>query len=316
MSARRAIPFVALVAAALARPLPAQDSPVLQEAVRLAAEGRAADARRIVDSALGRARSGEPAFVEALFTRSRVATFGDSAERDLRRIAIEFPASPWADDALLRLAQLAMAAGNPVSAFALAERLRSDYPDSDLRPRAAFWAARAAFDLGDPRVGCVLLDTARAEAVTDVEFANQVGFYRGRCTAGGQAPTATPAGAPAPAQTPAAPTPTPARAESAAARTTTPATDTVTRPAPQPPSPAAASRRAFAVQVAAARTDAEERRVLQALRRGGVEGRVVRGEDGYRRIRVGAYATEREALGAVAGLRRLVGGRPFVVLER
>jgi len=283
---RVVVAFAVTVLALCARPAQAQDNPALQEALRLAAEGRGDEARRIVGAALAGARPGDPAYVEALYWRARLTAMGDSAERDLRRIAIEYPTSRWADDALLQLAQLAMAAGNPASAFALAERLRSDYPESDLRMRAAFWAGRAAFDLGDPRAGCALLDTARTEAAADVEFANQVAFYRARCTAvASAAPPAAQGGQPA-AQQPAA-SPVPARR----------AGD-------------------YTVQVAAVRTDDEERRVLQLLRRAGYEGRVVAGSNGFRRVRVGFYATDGEAQAAIAALRRVVGGRPFVVRER
>jgi len=302
---------VAVAALPLAGPLAAQDNPALREAVRLAGEGRTEDARRLVDAELGRVQPGEPAYVEALFARARVATLGDSAERDLRRIAIEYPTSAWADDALLLLAQLALAAGNPASAFALAERLRSDYPDSDLRPRAAFWAGRASFEVGDPRTACALLDTARTEGAADIEFVNQVGFYRGRC--GAVASTPNPPGQPPAAAAP--PVPPAASPDSETARPAGPAADSSRPPAQQ--APAAVARTAgFAVQVAAVRTDTEERRVLQLLHRGGVEGRAVPGADGYRRIRVEGYATEREAQAAVSSLRRLVGGRPFVVRLR
>jgi hypothetical protein len=302
--------FAATAVALCARPALAQDSPVLLEAARLAAEGRGDEARRMVGTELARARPGDPAYIEALYWRARLTATGDSAERDLRRIAIEYPTSRWADDAILQLAQLAMAAGNPVSAFALAERLRSDYPESDLRPRAAFWAGRAAFDLGDPRSGCALLDTARTEASADVEFVNQVAFYRSRCTAlVGAAPPAAQEGQPAApaAQPPAPQQPTqtpPSRADTA-------------RPVSAPTGQATLRRAGeYSVQVAAVRTDAEEQRILQVLRHAGYEGRVVIGTDGFRRVRVGAYATDGEAQGAVATLRRVVGGRPFVVHER
>jgi hypothetical protein len=274
----RAVPILAALLAALASHAGAQDNPAIREAVRLAGDGRGDEARRIVAEELSRARPGETAYIEALYWRARLTAVGDSAERDLRRIAIEYPTSRWAPDALLQLAQLALAAGNPVSAFALAERLRSDYPESDL-------AGRAAFDLGEARAACALLDSARTEGAADIEFLNRVTFYRSRCSA-------------MPARTdtaPAAPAPLP-------------------QPAAAPPAPAPSGR--FAVQVAAVRTDREEQGVLRALRGAGFEGRVVAGDDGFRRIRVGGYATEADALSAALRLRPVVGGRPFVVRER
>lgn len=286
MTRWRAIPILAaLLAVGFAR-AGAQDNPALREAVRLAGDGHGDEARRIVAAELSRARPGETAYIEALYWRARLTAVGDSAERDLRRVAIEYPTSRWAPEALLQLAQLAMAAGNPVSAFALAERLRSDYPDSEWRSQAAFWAGRAAFDLGEARAACALLDSARTEGTADIEFLNRVAFYRSRC---GVVPASTDTARPVP------PPPQPA--------------------APRLPAVAAPAGR-FTVQVAAVRTDREEQGVLRALRGAGFEGQVVVGDDGFRRIRVGGYQTEAEALSAASRLRPVVGGRPFVVRER
>ena len=285
MTRWRAIPILTALLAAVASRAGAQDNPAIREAVRLAGDGRGDEARRIVAAELSRARLGETMYIEALYWRARLTAVGDSAERDLRRIAIEYPTSRWAPDALLQLAQLALAAGNPVSAFALAERLRSDYPESDLRSEAAFWAGRAAFDLGEARAACALLDSARTEGAADIEFLNRVTFYRSRCSA-------------LPARTDTAPT----------------APAPLPQPAAAPPASAPSGR--FTVQVAAVRTDREEQGVLRALRASGFEGRVVAGDDGFRRIRVGGYATEAEASSAALRLRPVVGGRPFVVRER
>jgi cell division septation protein DedD len=289
---------VALTILAIGRPAraAAQEDPAIQEAVRLAGSGRADSARAIVNAALARARPGDPAYVEALYWRARIAASGDSAERDLLRVAIEFPTSRWADHALLQLAQHAMAAGNPTSAFALAQRLRSDYPGSDLRPLAALWAGRAAFDLGDPRGACALLDSARAEGSADVEFTNRVAFYQARCSNLPPAPAAggDSAGAPQPAHA-AAPPPAPAA-----------------RPAA---TPAAVTPR-FAIQVAAVRTDAEAGGIVRRLAAAGFTGHVATGSDHLRRVRVGAYATDAEARDALPAVRRAAGGHPFVVRER
>jgi len=294
----RAVPMLAVLLTVVVARAGAQDNPAIREAIRLAGDGRGDEARRIVAAELSRAGPGETAYIEALYWRARLTAVGDSAERDLRRVAIEYSTSRWAPEALLQLAQLAMAAGNQVSAFALAERLRSDYPDNALRPQAAFWAGRAAFDLGEARGACALLDSARAEGAADIEFMNRVAFYRSRCGMG------------------------PARTDSA--RTTSTLSPAVARPSAQPTParqptaapPASAPTGRFTVQVAAVRTDREEQGVLRALRGAGFEGRVAAGDDGFRRIRVGDYATEAEALSAARRLRPVVGGRPFVVRER
>jgi hypothetical protein len=258
-------------------PLAAQTSPAIRAALQLAAEGRSDSAQRLVGTELARGHPGDAAWVEALYFRARLATWGDSAERDLRRVAIEYSGSAYADDALLQLSQLALAAGNPASALELAGRVRSDYPDSDLKPRAALWAARAAFEVGEPRTACALLDSARTEAAADIEFVNQVTFYRARCTA------------------------------SVLAAPGTPARDTGSRLPPP------ASRPQFEVQVAAATTDAAAQAVVRRLARAGHEARIVPGDNGVLRVRMGPYATQPAADSAARGARALVGGTPFVV---
>lgn len=283
MRERGTVGLVLLLCGCAPVPLLAQDNPVLRAALVLAQEGRADSARRLVESEVARARPGEAAWVEALFVRARILGSGDSAERDLRRVAIEYSSSRWADDALLLLSQLAMAAGNPQSARDLAVRLRSDYPDSEHRPGAAYWAARAGFQLGQTAEACALLDSAGAESAGDVELANQILYYRSRCAAAGP-PAANPALAPPPAAPPARDT-----------------------------QPARAAGGAWEVQVAAARTDADAQRVADQMTEAGHSARVITGADGYRRVRIGPYRTEREAMEAARVARRVVGGSPFIV---
>jgi len=259
----------------------------IQVAQQLAAEGRGDSARALLNVELRRRRAGSPEFVEALYWRARLASTGDSAERDFRRVAIEHSGSAYADDALLQLAQLKLAAGDAAAAYDLAARMRSDYPASELKPRAAFWAARAAFATSEPRTACALLDSARAEAAADVEFSNQVEFYRARCASLAHAPlareTTLTVGAPPP---PPASPPTPRNA------------------APVP---------GFEVQVTASRTPAAARSVADRLQRAGWRARVVAGGDGYHRVRLGPYASRDSADAATRAARRITGGSPFVV---
>jgi len=283
-----------LLALGLAATAVAQDNPAIRAAVQLAAEGRGDSARKMVAAELTKARPGTPAYVEALFWRGRLATSGDSAESDLRHVALDYSNSRWADDALLQLAELAMAAGNPTSALQLAQRLRGDYPGSALRPRAALWGGRAAFDLGDPVAACALLDSARSEGGDDVEFRNQVAFYRSRCTAALLQPRAAAdtAAPPAPDTARRAAPPTPARADTAA----TP---------PHPPQ--------FEVQVAATRSTTQAQSVAHRVERSGEQSRIVTGADGFLRVRAGPYVSRKEADAAVARLRRLLHGNPIVM---
>jgi cell division septation protein DedD len=283
--------FVAAVPPYRPAALAAQDNPAIRSAAQLAAEGRGDSARALVASVLAHSRPGDSTWVEALYWRARLAATGDSAERDLRRVAIEYSTSKYADDALLQLSQLALAAGNPASAFELATRLRSDYPQSARRPRAALWAARAAFEVGEPRAACRYLDTARTEGAADIEFVNQVHFYEARCTA---AVLAVP---PAPDST----APAPARDSAPAA------------PAPPAAPAASAPPRTFEVQVAAAKSSREAQAVVRRLARSHRQAHVVPGADGMFRVRVGPFATLQAADSAARSLRRIVGGAPFPV---
>jgi len=284
-----------LLAAALGAPTVAwaQSNPVLREALQLAAEGRGDSARALVNGVLAQARPGDTTYVEALFFRARIAGPADSAATDLRRVAFDYSGSRWADDALLQLSQLALTSGNPATAFELAERVRSDYPGSTLRPHAGLWAARAAFEIGEPRQACLLLDSVTTEAAGDVEFLNQVSFYRARCTA----------------EVLAQPAPRPAAADSAAAPTAKP-------PATPAPAPAAIApvRARYDVQVAATSSASAARDLARRLTAAGYRARVVL-EGRLHKVRVGPYTTEAAADSAARATRRFVRGTPFVVRQ-
>jgi hypothetical protein len=285
-SAARLAAATLLAATAAPAPFAAQELPAVRAAIALAAEGFGDSARVLLNRELRRSATGTPAWVEVLYWRGRLSATGDSAERDFRRVAIEYSASSWADDALLQLAQLALAAGNPAAAYELALRLRTDYPESELRPQAALWAARAAFSTGEPRAACSLLEAARRESGDDVEFHNQVAFFQGRCAAIGTAAPDRPQGAPV---TPApAPTPQPAPADA-------------TRPG------------TFEVQVAATRSESAAADVRDRLARAGIRARIVTGADGMRRVRLGPFATREEAEAAARSAQRVAGGAPFVI---
>ena len=205
---------------------------------------------------------------------------------NLNRIVVEYGAGPWADDALLLLTQLYFAQRDPAQTVQAAERLNRDYPDSPLRPRANFSAARAYFELKNDARGCELIQSAMDGAGDDVEFKNQVTFYAARCSPPSTATSAT---------------------------STSAVTDTSAKPAPAPaPLPAA---HAYAVQVLAVKSAAQVDDMLTRLKVMGFDARVVRDSAGFFKVRVGRYATRPEAQRAQARLKQKVGGRPFVVDE-
>ena len=176
--------FFVIALVVLTAPLSAQvahDSR-LQAAIELAQSGRADSARTLIRQLLSTLPPQDSVFAEALYVQGgMLAPDAATAATSLQRVVVEYGMSPWADDALLRLAQLYEAQNDPGSAVQAVERLRRDYPDSPLLPRADFVGARAAFDLRDEERGCGYLRDAQAGPGDDVEFSNQVSFYAARC---------------------------------------------------------------------------------------------------------------------------------------
>ncbi len=274
---------LAIVLCATPALLRAQGTAAVRSAIQLAGEGRSDSARVVLDQELARTHAGDAAWIEALYWRARIAPAGAAAARDLRRIVVEYPNSAWADDALLQLSQLALTGGNAASALDDANRLRADYPGSDLRPRAALWAARASFEVGETRAACARLDSARTEAANDVEFVNQVAFYQSRCTETAMAP---------------APPPSDLHVSRDSGLSTAPVAG------PRPAS--------YEVQVAAARSRTAAQALVRRLGPTGRGARIVPAA-GVFRVRLGPF-TSAAAADSVAGVaRRKVGGRPFVV---
>jgi hypothetical protein len=199
-----------------------------------------------------------------------------SAATSLQRVVVEYSRSSWADDALLRLSQLYEAQNDPASAIQSVERLRRDYPDSPLLPRAAFVGARSAFDLRDEGRGCSYIRDALAGAGDDVEFKNQVGFYSERC-----------------------------QTSSAAVAVTSTGVDTQSR--------RAAGR--FGVQVLMGKSAPQIDDMLSRLKTLGYAAHVVRDSSGYMKVRVGPYPTRDAAQRAQGQLKTRFGGQPFLVEE-
>lgn len=258
--------------------LTAQTDARLVEALRLAQNGQVDSGRAVVRRLLATLTPGDSVYPQALLAGAKIAADAQTVAMNLNRIVLEYGASPWADDALLLLTQLHFAQRDPAQTIQAAERLRRDYPDSPLRARAAFPAARAYFDLKNEARGCELIQEARAGAGDDVEFRNQVSFYASRC--GGVAP------------------PVP-----------------VTRGG-GPDSAAAAGPKVYAVQVLAVKSAAQVDDMLTRLRVMGFDARVVRDTSGFFKVRVGRYATRQEAQQVQQRLRTRLGGQPFVVEEQ
>jgi hypothetical protein len=263
-------------AAAPLRPCAAQSDPRLVAAVHLAQEGQGDSARAQVKRILDATPVASPLYAEALFTTGVVASSTAEMERQFRRLVVEFNGSAWADDALLRLMQLNFAQGDLAGVTRTAERLAADYPQSEVIPEAATWAARVYFRQQDNPNGCRWLadGLARVDSL-NVELKNQLVFLNGRCgvardTAQGQ------------------------RGAEAQNPTPTPPSDTA--PAPQRSS-------AWAVQVASSSTQALADDLVTRLARDGFTGARVDREGGAFKVRVGSFAARSDVDAYLARVR-------------
>ena len=279
---------------------------IFVRAQRMAAEGQGDAARALEQHEIDISPAGSPHYVDALYWRAVVAATAADAERDLRRIIIEYPLSPRNEDALLRLAQLEMTRGDNDQALTHLQRLVIDHPTSPSRARASFWMARVYFDKNQTPAACrSLVDAAHNTSAAQVEQRNQINFWMQRChgsdtaavatTAIDSAPTtASSTAASAPQAAPAPPTPAPP-----ASTTTTPA---ATSAKSSSTSLGASGSTKYTVQVGAypTRTAAESHRKSLVAR--GIEARVVGSSAPYR-VRVGRYGTRAQAEAAAQRLR-------------
>jgi cell division septation protein DedD len=183
-AAALAAAFVAPALASAQQQLPADPAAdsALARAQRLVGAGQGTEGRAVVDSLLGATPSDSPRYPEVLYVRATLSATAAQAERDYRRLFVEYPVSRRAADALMRLAQLEMARGDRAPARAHLERLTREHPGSPVVPRANYWLARVRFEQGDVPRACQALDAARTGAAArDVELRNQVEFYAPRC---------------------------------------------------------------------------------------------------------------------------------------
>lgn len=280
---------------------------IFVRAQRMAAEGQGDAARALVQHEIDVSPAGSPHYVDALYWRAVVAATAADAERDLRRIIIEYPLSPRNEDALLRLAQLEMTRGDNDQALTHLQRLVIDHPTSPSRARASFWMARVYFDKNQTPAACrSLADALHNTSAAQVEQRNQITFWMQRChgsDTSAVAATATDTAAAAASSTMAsAPQGAPPSPPSASA-TSTPATQssTTVKSSGTPSGPAVSNTR-YTVQVGAypTRTSAESHRKSLVAR--GIEARVVGSSAPYR-VRVGRYSTRAQADAAAQRLR-------------
>ena len=332
------------VAAALAGPVigagsaAAQTDARLVEAVRVAQEGASDSARTTVRKLLAATPPTDSLYPEILYTQAMVAGEAGDMRRDLQRVVVEYGASSWADDALLRLVQMDYASRSLDAAARNLERLRSDYPATPLLAQAAYWAGRTYFDLKNSVLACRWLSDGMARA-PDVEVQNQLGYLFQRCGTAEADAAVDSAGMPAAGA---------ASADSTRPRDSLPrdsvsrdsvSGDSLTRTAdstparpPQPPpagrnaapaptrtppaarTPATPARARFRVQVSAVATPGAADDAASKVEKLGYESVIVR-EGRLSKVRAGSFQSRAEAQAAISRLKTAVGGTPFIVAE-
>lgn len=280
---------------------PSADS-AFRRARRMVSEGNGMAGRALVDSLLRREEEGSTAYGNALYWRGALAETAADAERDYRKVIVEYPLSLYADDALLAIAELEQARGDRAGALAHLQRFVREHPVSSARGIAALAAARLAFEQRDTRTGCAMIVEARASASpSDVELRNQIDYHGTRCpastaTAGPGIATTLPAPPVVPRDTATTPVPAPSPARK-------PVRDTAVTARPRPVAPVTvAARGSHTIQVAAYPTRVTAELLVAKLAARGVKARVS-GTTKPFRVRLDFYPTREAAQDAVASLK-------------
>ncbi len=298
---------IALALATLPATVAAQDTgmpttPALLQVIRLAQDGFGDSARTTVARIIDRTPPTDPLYPEALYAAATVSKSGEEMRLLFSRVSVEYSRSPWADNALLRLAQLDYGAGNLDGVLARVTRIMSDYPGSPVIPVAAMWGSRAAFERRQMATGCNWITRGIAAAGNDVETRNQLEFARVRCT------NVPPENAPIVAATPPPPPPAPANQPA-------PSTTTVDIPVSRGGSTTPAARPTtggWRVQVGALRDAAAIRRTRQAIERAGFTSYVLPATGGLTKVQAGPFATREAAVANLAKVKAAVNGDAFV----
>ena len=279
----------------------------IQRARKLVDDGKAVEARKLLDSLVRVTPTESASYADALYWRAALAPTAVDAERDYRRLLIEAPLSVRAEDAMLQLAQLEQARGDRRAASDHLQRFLLSYPKNPARPRVALSLVRLLFDQGLVARGCDALKVGRESIPAEnAEMRNQLEFYAPKCVSLDVASPGSTADSAA--------SPSPATSQDTARRA--PPAPPPTRPSPvtAPRSTATSGSAFYSVQVAAYESREPATRMARLLVSRGLEARVDGKARPYR-VRVGKYSARSEAVKAAATLKSQgIGG--FVTLVR
>ena len=125
-----------------------------------------------------------PTYAEAVYWRAALAASPADAERDYRRLVVEYWYAPHLGDALVQLAQMESARGDRAAATEHLERYMLEAPSHPDRARDGLMLVRLLFDQNDVPRGCVAWKQAMSAVPSGaVELRNQLSYYSARCTA-------------------------------------------------------------------------------------------------------------------------------------
>ncbi len=300
--------------------LAAQQQSALTAALRLAQDGRIDSARATLKRMEQSTVPTDTLFPGILYSSALVSPTAEEVRQKLQRVIVEYPFSPWAAPAMIALAQLEYANGDPAAAGRTLEKFRTDHATSSLYATAALWGARAGFDANDARAACQWVSDGLARVGDDAATRAELVALGRRCP-GAPAPAATGAAAASPpastatASAPVAPLPAPDSVVRPSAGTASPgpAVDTAVKPAPVKPAAAAAPvPDAYRIQIVAANSQEAADEMLDRAKKAGFSGIIVK-EGGYFKVRLGQYASRSDATAAASKVKAKLGGSPFVV---
>lgn len=256
---------------------------VFARARALVSSGNGAAGRVLIDSIVAATDPASPTYADALYWRAALAASSNDAERDYRRIIVEYALSPRAADALLQLAQLELGRGDRSLAVSHLERFLAENPTRPERAQAGAQLTELLFQQNDlPRACSALRQTLAAVPDSLVEMRNRLTYYSPRCMAldaspGSRVPVSGAVGGGR------------AGRDSATAQR-----DTVV---------AHAAPARYTLQLAASyTTKAEADRAATRLQARGVDARVVGSRKPYR-VRIGRYVTRGNAVAAQRELK-------------
>jgi cell division septation protein DedD len=135
----RILTTLLLAVLAHAAPSWAQQTPSLDQVETLIKNGQTDEARAM----FVRWQKDNAESARGLSLSARLTMDAQEAEETYLRIALSYPTTPYAAEALLRLGQFRLMANDPQQAVTYLQRVLSDYPNSEHRAVATEFLARA-----------------------------------------------------------------------------------------------------------------------------------------------------------------------------